>query len=137
MAKTTVGHRGLQKLRENWALDVQTDGVRKNGVNTAEKTHPPLPPESSSHVDADPTSGSDFTFTLKKRDIRPKSLQTDASRARYKGLVEIIPDFQVQTASRPQDPCLPSRGIPHKILPKASVDCRKNTRASVCQKRSS
>ena len=29
----------------------------------------------------------------------------DASRARYKGLVEIISTFQVQPASRPQDPC--------------------------------
>ena len=56
-------------------------------ANTA-REHPPLPCESSSQVHAESTAGSEFTFTKKMRELRPRASRLTRPGQDTKGLVE-------------------------------------------------
>ena len=105
---------GFENSAESW----HSTSKRKeceNAVKTTKKHLPSPPHERSSHVHADSTSGCEFDFTQKMREIRPKASKlTHPGRmiARYNGLFEKKTDFQVRTESRPQHSCAPSRRKP-------------------------
>ena len=123
---TTVGHRGLRKVAASSARDVQPNGVRKEASKTGENPHR-RHRHMTTHRTWTRTEPQDRSSRSRRKCAKfvRKPLKMHP-RTRFKGLVEIIPDFQVQTASRPQDPCPPACRKLQEILQKASVDCRKH-----------